>query len=137
VGAVVGAIAVMVRRMARRRIESPADLALFSSIVSVGDLAYLESLTLSKIAMAAAHAGAGKVIITESLAGGAASQLQSVFASHGITAETYPPLLLPTLGPADRIVLAIDRTMDSEQSVEDLLELLSGVVPRPVLAVLC
>ena len=137
-GAVVGAVVTLIRRIARRRIESAADLALFSEVVSVGELAGLEPQVLGKIAGVITHdAKAGRVVVTESLVGTASSRLHEAFVAQGIDAVVSPALRLPRLNPADRVVVAVDRTADTEQSVEDLLHLLVGVVPLPVLAVLC
>ena len=134
VGAAIGAVIAMIRRMARRRIESAADLALFSSIVSVGELEKLDSLTFEKISTAEQP---GRVIVTESLVGTAGERLRGEFVSRGIAATACSVLHLPTIGPNDRVVLAIDGGTDSERTVEDLVGMLDGVVPMPLLAVLC
>jgi hypothetical protein len=137
-GALIGAIVVLVRRTIRQQIESSADLALFSSIVSIGDLASIDPRVLDKIAMAApSETGSGKIFITESLVGSMSSQLREALAVYGIEAEVCTCVCLPNFGACDHVVVAVDRIADTEQSVDDLLELLAGAVPRPVLAVLC
>ncbi len=78
-----------------------------------------------------------RLLITESLDGSRAQELRNAFLAQEIEAEIYPCLHLPEPGPADRVVIAIDRHSDTEQSIDDLLQLLPGVVPRPILAVLC
>jgi hypothetical protein len=129
---------VLLRRTNRRRIESAADLALFSSIVCIGELSTLEPRVLGKIGLSVAPEGTSRpVIITESLVGSTSPRLREAFATHGVEADIHPCLHLPVIGPNDRVVIAVDREADTEQSVDDLLELLAGVVPRPVLAVLC
>ena len=137
-GAVVGAIVALVRRNIRGQIESAADLALFSSIVSIGDLANIDPRVLDKIAMAApSGTGSGKVFITESLVGSMSSQLREALAVYGIDAAVCPCVCLPNFGACDHLVVAVDHIADTEQTVDDLLELLADVVPRPILAVLC
>ena len=138
VGIVVAGVIVLLRRMFRRRIESAADLALFSSIVSVGDLERADDHVYDRLAAGAGSDGSpAKIIVTESLVGQAGSTLEASLLAHDINAELHPCLHLPSLAAEDRLVIAVDRRADNEQSVDDLLELIRGAAPRPVLAVLC
>ena len=137
-GAVVAAIALLVRRTARRRIESPQDLALYSSIVSLGELANLEPAMLDKVATPrAANGAATRIVITESLVGTAGDSLRATIAAHGIPCEVRSCLHLETLDRNERLLVAVDSKLDSERSIEDLLSLVDGAVPIPVLAVIC
>lgn len=137
-GLVVAGIVVLLRRVFRRRIESAADLALFVSVVSVGQLDTADDQMFDKLAAGIeSNDSSAKYVITESLVGEAGSALKDALAAREIHAELHPCLRLPPLAARDRIVIAVDRSADTEQSVDDLLDILADVVPRPVLAVLC
>ncbi|MCE9623105.1 MAG: hypothetical protein K8R99_12240 [Actinomycetia bacterium] len=139
IGAVAVALALLTRRATSRTIESSEDLALFSGLVSIGDVANLDSATLRRLGMLSSsdEPRRGRIIITESLVGAASTRLFETLGTHHVDAEVRSCLQLTQVEATDRVVVAVDRHADTEHSLTDVVELLADAVPRPILAVLC
>jgi hypothetical protein len=137
-GLVAGVLAcawLLVRRTARRRFENAADLSLYTSVVSLGDIQSLGSGLLAHIPQE--DATLGHMIVTQSFVGDKADDLRTAMQAFGVEAKVHACLSLPEISRAERVVIAVDRAHDDERSVEDLLLFLRERVSGPILAVLC
>ncbi len=140
VGMALGALIALMRRNSKKNFDTPADLALLHDVVVLGGIDDIDTRTLEKLAKETPSENGSRMLrVTESFVGMKADDLRSVLARNGLDArvETVVSLAGSASARTGSIVIAVDRSVDNERTISDVIRMLKRDPSDPLLAVLC